>query len=188
MPAGTGLRALSPFAPSTPQALPGSGWLPPVGWQVRVQVERTPLPSSSSTVSWAAPAARDGTDVGCGAFTVAVAVSQGIGGDPAFDGRTGPPEALVGAVVAVGLGVVPAEGLVVAGGALVAGLDEADPAEPAEPVGDGAADAPDPLEQAARPASSTSAAAAPALRGPGQASSARATPTPAARGPIGERA
>src|SRR4051794_10885179 len=93
--AGVGRNALSPLAPSTPQALIGSGWLPPGGWQVRVQVERTPVPSSSSTASWAAPAVRDGTAVGCGAFTVAVVVSHGMGGDPALDGSTGAAEAFV---------------------------------------------------------------------------------------------
>jgi hypothetical protein len=130
-------------------------------------------------VSRAAPEARDGTAVGCGALTVAVAVSHGMGGEPAFAGRTGADESAVG----VALRDVVLAGVGEAVGETDAGADD----EP-EALGDEEAAEPDPLEQAARPASRTSATPAPALRGPRQASSARAMRPPARGGPIGESA
>jgi rhodanese-related sulfurtransferase len=112
---------------------------------------------------------REGTEVGCGALTVAVVVSHGIGGDPARDGSTGadaPVAFVAGAEVPAGvaLEVVP-EG-VIDGVADVPAVGEAGVADP--PVAGDAA-VPEPFEHPARPAipaSSTSAMPAPPRRPP----------------------
>jgi hypothetical protein len=115
---------------------------------------------------------REGTEVGWGALTVAVAVSHGIGGDPARDGSTG-AAALVAfvadaelAVDVVGEAALDA-GLVAAlvGVALVVG-------EAAAPD-DVDAVVPDPFEQPAMPAV--------------PARNTSAMPAPPRRAPIGER-
>ena len=107
---------------------------------------------------------RDGTAVGCGALTVAVAVSHGIGGDPARDGRTGAADAFVAFVVGAGLAEVPAgEELLVGVGVAVAAAGDDDEVPDAD---DGDAAVPEPLEQPARPASSTSPMPAPPWQAP----------------------
>jgi hypothetical protein len=137
---------------------------------VRVQVERTPVPSSRTTVSCAAPGFRDGTAVGCGALTVAVAVSHGIGGDPAREGRTGAAEAFVAFVAGAEPDGDAELEAVVAGVDVVLGVAEATGeavvAEADDEADDEVDDVPESLEQPARAARSTSAMPAPPRRAP----------------------
>jgi rhodanese-related sulfurtransferase len=109
---------------------------------------------------------RDGSAVGCGALTVAVAVSHGMGGDPARDGSTGadaPVAFVAGAELARGVVLGDAVEGVLAGAGVVLAVGEAGVAEPPD---DADADVPESFEQPATPASSTSAMPAPPRRAP----------------------
>src|SRR5947208_1690660 len=91
--AGTGTKALAPFAPNTPHAAAGSGWAPPGGSQVSVHVAWCPSPESSTMLRSAGPDGAEGSGLGAAdgvghgtAGTLAAAADAD--GDPPAPART----------------------------------------------------------------------------------------------------
>ena len=64
LPGGTAGKALEPFLASAPHAAAGSGWSPPAGSQVSVQVETVAAPSLTTMVSSVGPEPEPGVSVG----------------------------------------------------------------------------------------------------------------------------